>query len=180
MKKKFLIGLSFGLVCIVILKTWFTSIKIEGDSMSPFAQNSQNFIVNKRAYTLLPPKRQDVILFYNSQLQFQSIGRIIALPGETLQIMDGHVVLNSKDLSEPYVPSDQKTEFTKGVVVTPLDTDRLSLEVSDSPFYQSDQKITLSSDEYFIMGDNREQSIDSRAFGPIKSADIVGKLIFKY
>ncbi len=178
MKKKFIIIFTVILLITILTKTWITTIKIDGEAMAPALKSDQRWLVNKRAYILVTPKSEDMILFYNSQFQFQSIGRIIGVPNDRIQIENGQVIKNGQALSEPYLTTDTRTEFTKAIAATPLDNDRLRLDVLDTNYYPLGQTIALGPDEYFVMGDNREESVDSRSFGPIKSSDIVGKLVF--
>ena len=114
------------------------------------------------AYLLLPPARGDVVLFRTSRGetdvssgdQSSSMRRIIGLPGETVQIMDGKVYINGSVLEEDYCSG----EMTYGGTAA--------------------SALTLGSDEYFVMADNRSNNFDSRdsTVGPVLESDIIGKV----
>jgi signal peptidase I len=87
------------------------------------------------------------------------IKRVLGLPGDTVQIKDNGVWINDQKLDEPYIPS--------------------SFEILPGA-YTKDKVIRLGSDEYFVSGDNRPYSSDSRAWGPITSKEIVGRVFFRY
>lgn len=127
---------------------------IEGPSMEPNFISNQRFIINKTAYLFSTPHRGDVVqIIENSQL---IIKRVIGIPGDTVTIKQGTVWLNNKKLWEPYLP-----QFTQTTI----------LAQHGELFYQ------LKAQEYFILGDNRSQSTDSRMFGPVSRRIIIGKVI---
>ena len=131
--------------------------EVEGASMENTLHNGDNLIVDKLSYRFHDPERFDIIVF---PFQYQSntyyIKRIIGLPGETVQIMeDGSIYINGEKLEESYGREVIKPE-TIGRAADP---------------------IVLGEDEYFVMGDNRNNSSDSRTdmVGNIKREDIIGK-----
>ena len=131
--------------------------EVEGASMENTLHNGDNVIVDKLSYRFHDPERFDIIVF---PFQYQSntyyIKRIIGLPGETVQIMeDGSIYINGEKLEESYGREVIKPE-TIGRAADP---------------------IVLEEDEYFVMGDNRNNSSDSRTdmVGNIKREDIIGK-----
>ena len=131
--------------------------EVEGASMENTLHNGDNLIVDKLSYRFHDPERFDIIV---SPFQYQSntyyIKRIIGLPGETVQIMeDGSIYINGEKLEESYGREVNKPE-TIGRAADP---------------------IVLEEDEYFVMGDNRNNSSDSRTdmVGNIKREDIIGK-----
>lgn len=131
--------------------------QVDGDSMYPTFHNGEYLLTEKVSYYLHKPERGDIIVFEappNPDKDF--IKRIIGLPGETVLIKDGQVFINGKKLSEPYLPA--YTYTTEGTF----------------------QEITLKPEEYFVMGDNRPSSSDSRSWGPVKRDKIVGKAWFVY
>ncbi|HLF25174.1 MAG TPA: signal peptidase I [Anaerolineae bacterium] len=126
--------------------------KIDGTSMEPSLHDSEYVIVDKVTYLIGRPQRGDVVVFARDGDPKDYIKRVIGLPGETVQISDGHVLVNGQVLAEPYVAP---------------------ANVTYSAQY-------LGEDEYFVMGDNRGNSTDSRQFGPIQADDIIGRAWIVY
>lgn len=131
---------------------------VVGDSMNPVLHNGDIVLVNQIVYDASNPKRGDVIVFKpdeNEELHVY-IKRIVGLPGETIQIKDGKLYIDGKELKEEY-----KTTAIEdaGVAV---------------------EEIKLKKDEYFVLGDNRMASEDSRSLkvGNVKKTDIEGKAWF--
>jgi signal peptidase I len=116
--------------------------------------DKDNLIVDKITYRISDPKRFDIIVFpYQYEEDTYYIKRIIGMPGETVQIIDGNILINGEVLHESY-----------------------GRETIQSPGRAS-EPITLGDDEYFVMGDNRNASADSREpdVGNIKRSDIIGR-----
>lgn len=136
------------------------AVHVEGLSMYATLDDNDYLIANKIDYRLHPPQRGDIIILRpptdNSK---DFIKRVIALPGEKLLIRDGAVYINGRKLDEPYLPEAWTTlnnwpaNGTDGMVMPP--------------------------NEYFVMGDNRNRSQDSRIFGPISRDRIDGKAWFR-
>ncbi len=127
---------------------------IEGPSMQPGLYNGQSVIVNELAYLFGNPQRGDVIVFHPpSSPKEQFIKRIIAVPGDTIWVTASAVIVDGVTLHESYVNS-QGSEPNVQVLPNPV-------------------KIVLN--DYFVMGDNRNNSEDSRLFGPVERQAIVGK-----
>ena len=129
---------------------------VEGDSMNPTLTNGDNLIVNKITYRFTDPKRFDIVVFpYQHMKHTYYIKRIIGLPGETVYIdPEGNIYINDEILEEDY-----GKEIIK-------DAGRAS------------EPITLGDDEYFVMGDNRNDSSDSRnhMVGNVHKKDFIGKI----
>lgn len=131
---------------------------VSGASMVPTYQNHQYLVINKIGYRLHKPERGEVIVFrFPQNTKEFFIKRIIGLPGEKVKVTDGHVIVynnahpEGKVLDEPYLPSQNIT-------------------------FGDSKIVTLGSDEYFVLGDNRLQSSDSRLWGILPAGDIVGKV----
>ncbi len=140
--------------------------QVNGQSMVPNFQSGEYVLTDKISYQIGQPKRGDVVVFHAPPAAHcpkgtgcDFIKRVLGLPGETIQVKNDHVFVNSVPLEELYIPDDFETsagDFTRH------------------------RTITLSQDEYFVCGDNRPYSSDSRAWGPIKKDDIVGRAFFRY
>lgn len=130
-------------------------VEVSGNSMNLILQDGDDILVNKMSYKLFSPSRNDVIVFRQEgqEHNYYSVKRVVGLPGETVQIMDGILYINDK----PYEEINKVEKMiTAGV---------------------AEEKITLEKGEYFVLGDNRNQSEDSRysSVGMITKKDIVGK-----
>lgn len=154
---KDLFTLVFLIVVVVIPIRLFviSPFVVDGESMHPTFENLDYLIVNELVYTLHAPERGDVIVFrYPGNPSIFYIKRIIGLPGETVSITSGVVTVTTTagttiELPEPYIVNEDAT-YTK--------------------------KITLNPDDYFVMGDNRPNSSDSRVWGPLPRKDIIGRV----
>ena len=136
---------------IVFFRTFiFQNFVVEGSSMFPTLMQGDRLIVSRLSYILGEPDRGDIIVFqypYGPERDF--VKRIIGLPGETVAIQNGQVFIDGKPLPpEEYVKN--KSSDTK-------------------------PPITLADDEYFVMGDNRTGSSDSRSWGPLQKHFLIGK-----
>lgn len=154
--------LEVGLYLLIIFAVIFFIIKfigqrtiVDGSSMESTLQNGDNLIIDKISYRFKEPERYDIIVFpYQYQENTDYIKRIIGLPGETIYIdTDGKIYINGEILEEDYGAEKIK-----------------DAGLASSP-------IILGDDEYFVMGDNRNHSEDSRFIdvGLIKRKDIIGK-----
>ena len=153
--------LEIAIVCaFAFVFVWYFGHRVSniGDSMSPVLKNGDVILVNRIIYDASSPKRGDIIVFKpNGNENLHSyMKRIIALPGETVQIKDGEIYVDDKKLEEDYETS------------AILDAGLAS------------EKITLAGDEFFVLGDNRESSEDSRMadIGNVKRSEIEGKAWF--
>ncbi len=141
------------LVAFVIKTFLLQAFYIPSLSMAPTLKVNDRVLVNKLSYELHPVHRGDVVVFRSppnegSQIK-DLIKRVIGLPGETVESRDGHIVINGQVLNEPYLGPD--------VITGPV------------------EKITVAADHYWVMGDNRPNSRDSRFFGTIPKSLIVGR-----
>lgn len=147
--REVLITLALALVIFFLIQAAVQSSVIVYGSMEPNLHPGQRLLINKVIYKLHEPERGDVIVFPNPNNPDEDfIKRIIGLPGETIEIKDGVVYINGLRLDEPYIK-----------------------DPSSHPF--SEQKI--AEDNYFVLGDNRNNSTDSRAGWTVPQQDIIGK-----
>ncbi len=141
---------------IIIITFLYQPVKVEGTSMLPRLEDQDRLFINKYVYNFEKIERGDVVVFnYPRDPEKSYIKRVIALPGDTLQIVDGRVYVNNVLLHEPYVPKRYR------------DTRSVALQV-------------LPPDNYFVMGDHRSISSDSREFGPVARHFIYGKAELVY
>lgn len=130
---------------------------VEGPSMQPNFETGQFLIVSRINYVLGSPGYGDIIVFhYPNDPQDDYIKRVIGLPGDTVEIRATQVYVNGALLAEPYIMEECRESRC------------------------SDRTWELGPDEYFVMGDNRNHSSDSRAFGPVNEEFIVGEALLRY
>ena len=149
-----------GVILLVFILHTFVGqkVQVDGGSMNPTLENEDTLWVDKLRYHITDPKRFDVIVFpYRKGSDILFIKRIIGLPGETVQIDNGKIYINGQLLVENY-----------GMA-----------EIEDPGIASS--KVILAHDEYFVLGDNRNNSNDSRKsdVGNIKRENILGKAVFR-
>ena len=146
------------LVCSVHLVTTYVGQRtvVAGDSMLNTLHDKDNLIIDKVSYRFRDPERYEIIVFpYRYAEETFYIKRIIGLPGETVQIKEGYVYINEEKLGETF-----------------------GREVIRADRYgQAAEPITLGEDEYFVLGDNRNESADSRetSVGILKREDLIGR-----
>lgn len=145
--------LAFVIVFSVGMRT-----SVIGDSMEPVLSNGQEILMNRVIYRLSSPKRGDVVVFLpnGNQNSHYYVKRVVGLPGETIQIQEGNVYINGVLLEED-------EEFSKMI---------------DAGIAQNE--LELATDEFFVLGDNRNSSEDSRSgnIGAVKKDTIIGKAWF--
>lgn len=135
---------------------------VKGASMEPTFQDHEYLIIDEISYRFKAPVRGQVIVFrYPRNPQEYFIKRVIALPGEAVQIKDGQVVIYNEENPEGFV---LREDYLPHGLLT------------DS---QSQIKLELSSEEYFVLGDNRNASKDSRSFGAVDKSFITGKVLLR-
>jgi signal peptidase I len=167
-----------ALIVFVIIQGSVRNFKVDGNSMQPTLDAGQYLLVNKLVYFKLdmarlsqiipfwkvdkpsthfaihPPQRGEVIVFrFPRDPSIDFVKRVIALPGEVIEIRDGTVHIDGVPLDEPYI--------------TARDTSTL-------------QRREIGEKEYFVLGDNRRSSNDSRAWGPVPEANVLGKVWVVY
>src|ERR1700752_1712361 len=148
-----LIAIGLALLIIVFL---YQPVTVEGTSMAPLLSDQERIFINKFVYRFEDIHRGDVVVFWYPLDRSKSfIKRVIGLPGKTVDIRHGLLYVNGELIPEPYVPP-QYTDVTDfGPVKVPKDS-------------------------YFVMGDHRISSNDSRVFGPVSSQFIYGRAVFAY
>ena len=146
------------LIAVILIVFIYQPVKVEGTSMMPTLTDQERIFINKFTYHfgLGSIERGDMVVFFFPLDHTKSyIKRVIALPGDTVQIEKGTVYVNGERLAEPYVPDEYR------------DRQALALE-------------TVPADHYFVLGDHRSSSNDSRAWGTVPRNNIYGKAVFVY
>lgn len=135
----------------------FQPFVVSGSSMAPNLHDGDYLLIDEISYRVREPKRGEIVVFRappNPSARY--IKRIIGLPGETVELREGEIIISDKEgkrmLGEPYIPNGVKME---------------------------NQKMTLKEEEYFVLGDNRSFSSDSRSWGPLAERNIVGRAFFR-
>jgi signal peptidase I len=148
-----IISLAISAFIIIFL---YQPVKVEGTSMMPLLQDQERIFVNKFVYRLEPIERGDIIVFrYPRDPSKSYIKRVVGLAGDKIRINAGEVYVNGQALDEGYVPS----------------------EYAD---FRSYPETTVPAHSYFVLGDHRSMSQDSRDFGPVNQTFIYGKAVFGY
>lgn len=146
------------IICMAILYIVPTfmlrPLRIQGPSMSPTLEDGSPILTNVGAYLLFGVDRFDVVALKVEETGDQWIKRIIGLPNETIEVKNGKLYINGEYMEEPFL--------SEGVITNDFSA------------------ITLGEDEYFVMGDNRMNSMDSRVHGPFPKSAILGKYAYVY
>lgn len=155
------IVMSMLLVCSVMsyaaINRWFLStVVVQGRSMTPTLQDGDRCLLNRMSYLYQSPRRGDLVVLRDRGEDDLAVKRIVALPGELVRVTHGGIVVNGRRLVEPYLQSGTQTI---------------------APNAAGEQSYRLGNHEYFVLGDNRAESEDSRYYGPISREQIVGTLI---
>lgn len=137
------------LLVYIISHFVFSPYAINGQSMLPTYQGGERVIVNKLAYTLFEPDYEEIVIFHEEKEQKHLVKRIVGLPGDTIEIKDGYLVRNGVIYEEPYVLEETSSNF---------------------------EAVTVPEGHVYVLGDNRNNSTDSRVLGTIPEEDIIGKV----
>lgn len=147
---------SAAVYATLIVTFGFQVARVEGLSMAPTLQDQDRLIVNKLLYRLSPPRRGDIVMLYypvNPDKSF--VKRVIAEEGDTVRIVDGRVYVNDIPLDDSYVPGDYRSHDDWGPQV-------------------------ISEGYYFVLGDHRNNSSDSRHWGLVPKKYIIGKVLVRW
>jgi signal peptidase I len=155
--KQFLVDLLETIVLAVVLffaiNAVSARVRVDGFSMLPTLQDGEYVLVNRLAYRSAQPVRGDIIVFVSPQSpELDLIKRVIGLPGDTVKISNGEVQVNGQTLDEPYIAAE--------------------------PIYNGEWEVPQ--DNLFVLGDNRNDSSDSHAWGLLPVENVIGKAILIY
>jgi signal peptidase I len=131
------------------------SVTVVGMSMTPTLSNSQRYLLNRWVFHLRQPQRSEVVVLRDPSDNGYSVKRVIGVAGDTIALKQGEVYVNGQKLVEPYL-------------------------LAGTPTYTSsfrDQVFHCPPGHYFLLGDNRKNSVDSRSYGPVPRANILGLVI---
>jgi signal peptidase I len=146
------------LIAVVLIVFIYQPVKVEGTSMMPALRDQERIFINKFTYRfgIGNIQRGDTVVFwFPMDISKSYIKRVIGLPGDVVEIDRGAVIVNGKLLAEDYVPEEYRD-------------------------YQSRPPLRMGPDEYYVLGDHRSSSNDSRAWGSVPRQNIYGKAVFVY
>ena len=154
--KDWIVSIATAIVLALIIRTFIVELYlVDGPSMRPTLQSAERLVVNKFIYRFREPQRGEILVFqYPRDPRRDFIKRVIAVPGDTIEIKDGQVYVNSQLMNEPYILSKTRGDY-------PL--------------------AEVPAGHIFVMGDNRPVSIDSRStsVGCIAEENIIGKVFLR-
>jgi signal peptidase I len=144
------------LLAFIVIVFLYQPVQVEGTSMMPRLCNHERIFINKFVYRFEPIQRGDIVVFWYPPDPGKSyIKRVVGLPGDTVSLQEGRVYVNGKALREPYVPAGY------------LD-------------HRSYPPVYVEPDHYYVLGDHRDSSNDSRVWGTVDRRYIYGKAVFVY
>ena len=144
--------------CYFVISHFFLqSVKVVGRSMAPTLLDSQHYLLNRWIYHVHPPRYSDVVVLRDPSDNGFSVKRVIATPGDFILLKQGSVYVNGCKLDEAYLAPG-----------TPTFTDSKS----------GDQLFLCGQNQFFVLGDNRLNSLDSRIYGPVPRRNILGPIIW--
>lgn len=129
---------------------------VKGASMEPNFYDHEYLIIDELTYRFRSPERGEIVVFrYPRDPSQYFIKRIVGLPGETVEVVGGHIVVYNDT-------------YPNGII--------LEESYLDDSTTEGKKKVTLGTNEYYVMGDNRDESLDSRSFGPVQDSFLIGRV----
>lgn len=151
----------FGAIFALVFWQIAQPHKVSGNSMLSTLHNGEYILTDKVSYKIGQPQYGDIIVFKNPRDESQDfVKRIIGLPGDSIKIINNTILVNGQPINEYYLPPQIKTEARN--------------------FPEDENPYQVNSDQYYVLGDNREHSSDSREWGTITKEEIIGKVFFRY
>jgi signal peptidase I len=149
-----IITILVALLIFILLQTTIGSFRVYGTSMMPGIKDGEYIMVSKITYIFQPPQRGDIIVFNSPRNPGSDlIKRVIGIPGDTVEIKDNRVFINNNPIAEPYI-------------------------LEKPSYHYPSQQITPG--QYFVLGDNRNNSADSHTGWLLPEENIIGKALFSY
>jgi len=153
--REWVTSLTIAVVVALLVQNYaFAQTEVRNISMQTTLYEGQRLIEDKISYQFESPSRGDIVIINGPESEMRLIKRVIGLPSDVIDMKDGEVYVNGEKLNEPYVKG---TTSSKGL---------------ELPY-------TVPEGHLFVMGDNRERSMDSRELGPIARSSIEGRAIFR-
>ena len=164
----------FALIALAALIRFYLvhATVVDGQSMQPNLKPAERLIVERLSYYFRQPRHNDVVMLEKPDSPAAMIKRIVGLPGETIEIKEGHVFVDEREVAPPYDIAPRWRIFVEG------DEVKAPTKFGDS--HSTYGPVTLAEDMYFVLGDNRDNSNDSRAFGPVHRNTIKGRVWMRY
>lgn len=151
----FVVGLALASY-LIISHFLLQSVQVVGVSMTPTLQNADHYLLNRGVFLVREPQPNDIVVIRDPLDQSYSVKRVIACEGDSIYLKGGHVYVNGQQLSEPYLsPGTSTFALTK----------------------QNELSVHCGKGEYFLLGDNRGNSTDSRIYGPVPRQNILGAIL---
>ena len=141
---------------LLISHFFLQSVTVVGVSMFPTLHDSDRYLLNRWVFYVRPPRRADVVVIRDPMDNGFSVKRIVAAAGDSVCVKEGRVFVNGRQIDEPYLPSGTQTYAAAG---------------------HAEQSFQCNPGQYFLLGDNRNFSVDSRAYGPVPRQNILGLVI---
>ena len=147
-------------VLTMIIRSFLVApFMISGESMMPTLEDGERVIVNELVYRFSEPKRGDIVVFYYPEEDKDLVKRVIGLPGDTVEMKNDQLLINGTKVEEPYLAESKKFFLGNSGVLT-----------------EDFEPVKVNSNQFFVMGDNRWNSKDSRAIGTISEEQIIGRV----
>jgi len=141
---------------LLISHFFLQSVTVVGVSMFPTLQDSDRYLLNRWVFYVRPPRRADVVVIRDPMDNGFSVKRVVAAAGDSVCVKEGRVFVNGREIQEPYLPPGTRTYPAAN---------------------HAEQSFQCNPGQYFVLGDNRTFSVDSRVYGPVPAQNYLGLVI---
>ena len=155
--------LQFALICVLATASYYVishflveSVRVVGESMHPTLEDAHRYLLNRWVLLLRAPHRGEIVVIRDPADNGLSVKRVVGVAGDRILLRDGKIYINGRQPSEPYLEAGTPT--------------------FPGP-YLEEQQFQCGPDQYFVLGDNRNNSVDSRAYGPVARRAILGLIV---